>query len=421
MRVFLSLLFCAAAGLACAQPASLSPLTAEQAVTIAIQNNPRLAAAAREISAAQRGVRAARTLTNPEILFSPGITSVSGSDEELLIRQPLELNGTRAARAGAAEARLRQSRAEAVVELRNLIFATRAAYYELARAREQAALARDLLAFAQTADRLARRQVELGTRPAIEQTQTGIEALRAQQQVTTAEAQAVTAQAALNTQMGRPPQTAIGPLAPLPTTAEPLPAENAASQALAARAEIAAAEAARDALSQEARQLRAQGLPDLAPQFRAGSVVRRFEDYGVGLTLTIPLDYGGRRERLRQTEETARAQEDRIAATRNLILQEVEQARVQAHAAETVLRNYRQELLDQAKRLLDANRIGYEEGKTNLLALLEAQRTYRSVQSEAINAQVAYALARAELERATGAANAALLPSLAPTPTRRPK
>jgi len=420
LRVFLSLLFCAASGLASAQPPSLPPLTAEQAVTTAIQNNLRLSATVREIDAAQRGVRSARALTNPEFLFSPGVTSINGTDEELLMQQPLELNGTRAARTGAAEARLRQSRAEALVELRNLIFATRSAYYELARAREQAALARDLLAFAETADRLARRQVELGTRPAIEQTQTGIEALRAQQQVTIAEAQAVTAQAALNTQMGRPPQTAIGPLAPLPTPAEPLPAENAASQALAARAEIAAAEAVRDTLLQEARQLRAQGLPDLAPQFRAGGVVRRFEQYGVGLAITIPLDYGGRRERIRQMEETARAQEDRIAALRGQVLQEVEQALVQTRAAETVLRGYRQELLDQAKRLLDASRIGYEEGKTNLLALLEAQRTYRTVQSESIAAQVAYALARAELERATGAANAALLPSVAQTTRRRP-
>src|SRR5690242_20375922 len=102
-------------------------ITVEQAVTSAIQNNPRLSAAVREVSAGQRGVRAARTLTNPEFVFSPGLTSINGADEELFIQQPLELNGTRSARTGAAEARLRQSRAEALVELRNSVFATKLA------------------------------------------------------------------------------------------------------------------------------------------------------------------------------------------------------------------------------------------------------------------------------------------------------
>jgi cobalt-zinc-cadmium efflux system outer membrane protein len=363
-------------------------------------------------------VRSARALTNPEFIFSPGLTSINGADEELFIQQSLELNGTRAARTGVAEARLRQSRAEALVELRSVVFATKTAYFELVRTREQAALTRDLLNFAETADRLAQRQVELGTRPAIEQTQTGIEVLRARQQVTTAEAQAASTQAALNTQMGRPPQTVIGPLVPLSAAVEPFSEEEAGPKALTARTEIAAAEAIRDALLQEARQARAENRPDLAPQFRAASVVRRFEDYGIGLAITIPLDYGSRRERSRQSEEAARAQADRITATRNQVLQEVEQALVQLRAAETVLGNYQKGLLDQAKRLIDASRIGYEEGKTSVLALLEAQRTYRGVQSEYINAQVAYALARAELERAMGAVPATLLPVSAQAPRR---
>src|SRR4029079_13623044 len=136
-------------------------------------------------------------------------------------------------------------------------------------------------------------------------TQTGIEVARARQQVTQAESQVTTTQVALNTLMGRSHADPIVPLPSLTASARPesVPDERDAAvrQALAARAEIAAVEAARDAFQQEARLARAQGRPDLAPQFRAGSVTRGVEDAGIGIGITLPLfDYGSRRHRVRQ-------------------------------------------------------------------------------------------------------------------------
>jgi cobalt-zinc-cadmium efflux system outer membrane protein len=383
---------------------SSPPLTVDDAVALAIKQNPRLSAAARDIVAARAGARSARALTNPELTFVPGITGPGGSDQELLLSQPLELNGTRAARTGVASAQLRQTRAEATVELRSLVFDTKSAYYELVRAQELHTLALDVLKTAAEFDRITRRQVELGSRPGIDQTQTGIEATRARQQVTLAESQVTIAQAALNTLMGQPPAEPIGPLPPLTMTAETLDSEAALRQALSARAEITADEARRDALRQEARLARAQGRPDLAPQFRATSVTRGLHESGIGIGVTLPfLDYGGRRQRIRQAEAAARAQEDRIASTRARVRQEVEQALARLRAADEVARSYQQGVLDQARHLLEASRVGFQTGQTSIVAVLEAQRTYRSVVSDYTNALAAHALARAELERAVGA------------------
>jgi outer membrane protein TolC len=343
--------------------------------------------------------------------------------EALLLQQSLELNGTRAARTGVASAQTRAARAEAIVALRGLVFETKTAYYDLARAQELRSLALDLLKAAEELDRIARRQAEVGSRPGIDLTQTGIEVARARQQVTQAESQVTTAQAALNTLMGRSPAESIGPLPSLTVSAQPgaVPDESdtAVRQALAARAEIAAAEAARDALHQEARLARAQGRPDLAPQFRAGSVTRGIADAGFGIGITLPLfDYGSRRHHVRQAEEAARAQEDRITAMRNQVRQEVEQALARRRAAEAIIRDYQPGVLDQARRLLEASRTGFQAGATSVIALLEAQRTYRSVQTDYTNALAAYAQAQAELERATGSVPAALLP-VAGSQTRR--
>src|SRR5439155_18408140 len=107
----------------------------------------------------------------------------------------------------------------------------------------------------------------------------------------------------------------------------------------------------RDAFRQEARLARAQARPDLAPQFRATSLTRGFKESGVGVGVTLPLlDYGSRRHRIRQAEESARSQEDRIAATRNQVRQEVEQALARLRASGTVVRDYQAGVLDQARR-----------------------------------------------------------------------
>ena len=383
-----------------AQPPPM--LNVDEAVRQAIRNNPRLSASTRDVLAAQQGSRAARALANPQIVFAPALTGV-GSDTEALIQQPLELNGTRAARADAAQARLRATIADSTTALRDLVFDTKAVCYGLARARGQFALSQDLLRASQEFDSLTRQGVELGSRPAVEQIQSGIEVIRARQQVTLAQSQADRAQAALDTLMGRSPEIPVQALAPLPTVFTPVDHDASLRQALAARTDITSAEATAQALGQDARGIRAEGLPDLAPQYRATSVTRGFHDAGFGIGLTLPLlDYGSRRGRMRQAEEAARAQEDRATALRAQVRQEVEQAISQVQASDTVLADYPQGLLGQARGLLDASRLGYQEGKTSIVSLLEAQRTYRAVENESIDAQVNAVLARAELERAAG-------------------
>jgi outer membrane protein, heavy metal efflux system len=388
-------------------------LTVEEAVALAVRHNPRLLAAARDVLAARLGLRSARVLTNPSLLFVPSIIG-EGSDEELLLQQPLELNGTRSARTGVAQAQLRQTQAQAVVELRDLVFQTRNAYYELARAQELRGVAQDVMRTAEEFDRITRRLTEEGLRPGIDRVQTEIEVTRARQQVTQAESRVATATAALNTMMGRSAMEPVGDLPPLPATFTAVGAEGALQQALAARAEIEVNEALRQQFLQEARLARAQGRPDLVPQFRVGSVTDGFEDAGIGLGVSLPLlDYGSRRDRVQQAEESARAQAARTAATRNQVRQEVQQAIARVRAAEATIQGYQQGVLDQARRLLEATRTGFQAGLYSIVQVLEAQRTYRAVLSEYTNALADYAQARAELERATGAVPATLLPPAA--------
>lgn len=413
MRIITLLLILFAPNMVQAQ--TVPPLTAEDAVALVIKNNPRLSAVLRDANAARSGVRSARALVNPTFTLSPAVPNSNGSSDAVLFTQPLELNGTRSARTGIASAQLRATQAKALTELRELVFEVKTAYYEVIRERELLALAQGLLKMTEELDALTRRQVELGKRPGIDTAQTEIEVFRAQQQATQAEGRVKNTVIALNTLLNRKPDTPFGALSSLPP---PMP-ENPdrdflVRQALVARAEVALEDAVRDSFLQEARMARAEGRPDIAPMFRSNELVRAVtpQDYGFGITITLPLlDWGSRRNRIRQAEESANAQNDRLSAIRSQIRQEVERSLTRLRTADTLLKSYRQGVLERAKRLLEASRTGLQEGQLSILSVLEAQRTYRTVQIEYVNAQAEYAQAVVELERTLGTVPATLLPT----------
>ena len=384
--------------------AQAPPLTVDGAVTQAIKKNPRLSAARLDIAAARAGVDSARATANPEIVVTPPLTA-GGSDEEIFVRLPLEINGTRAARSALASANLKRTEALAVVELRDLVFKTKSAYFTLARARMQRDLATEAFKTAEEFDRLTRRQVELGRRPGIELAQTGIETAKAQQLLVAAEKDVVLAESALNTLMGLAANEPIGTVSLPPFEQETVDPEAARRQAQT-RAEITAEEAAAEGLRQVARLARAEGRPDVAPQLRMESFTRGPRDVGFGIGVTLPLfDFGSRRNRIRQADESARAQQERAKAARNDSRLDVEQALGKLRAAEKTVASYREGILDRARRLMEGQRTLFIEGagRANILTVLDAQRTFRSVQTDYNNALADYAQALAEIEWATAA------------------
>lgn len=369
-------------GAAPAEPPPV-PLTVEEAVAQALRSNPVPRAASREVAAAGAGVRSAQALTNPTLTVNPGVLGPAGSDEELSVVQPLEISGVRGARTGVARAELRAARSAAIVTTRDLVRDVKVTYYELARAQEVLELQRQSVGFAEEFERIARRQVELGARPGIDVTQLQVELTRTRQLQLQAETGVQLAVADLNTLMGRAPDTpvaAVSHLAYAPQSAEgALSTETALSQ----RAEVAAAQARLEVLQSQGRLIRAEGRPDLALSGRMESLTDHPRTGGIGLEITLPfLDYGSRRERLRQTERLADAQAARVESTRLEVQRDLATALIRLRAAEQLARRYQEGLLDQARRLAEAERTRFQTGAGSPLAVLEAQRTYRWVLSD---------------------------------------
>ena len=77
--------------------AQTAALSVDDAVALALRNNPLPQAAARQVGAARAGVSAARSLANPDVVVTPTVLGPMGADQAVSITQPLEVNGTRGA------------------------------------------------------------------------------------------------------------------------------------------------------------------------------------------------------------------------------------------------------------------------------------------------------------------------------------
>ncbi len=396
-----------------APPLSLLPLTAgvvplsltaDDAVVLAARRNLGLTAAVQEAFAAGSGVQSARALAPPSFTIGPAFQT-GGTTDGLLFLQPLELNGTRGARTGIARAQLRLAQAQALLGLQSLVYTTRLYFYALAQAQANLALQQSQLAFAQQFDRIARRQVKLGARPGIEAIQTAIQVARARQLVVQASGEEQAARAALNAYLGR------APLDPIDTSrawatlslSQPFPGIAAAQRnALDGRAEIAVARANRDVPLAQASLYRAQGRPDLSPSFRISQITPTYMDAGVGVVISVPIDYGTRRGLIRQQQQSAQAEDARLVGAQALVRLEAEQAVVRLSAGRAVLQEYDAGLVANAHAVLASALAGYKAGGTTIITVLDAQRTYRQILSDRLAAQAASAQAQAALDRAMG-------------------
>jgi outer membrane protein TolC len=365
-----------------------------QVLATVLARHPQVRALRLELESARRLERGANLPHAPIVLLSPELTT-GGVGEQFLLQQPLELNGARQARARIARAEYALVRAQAELELNDLLADALAAYHEYAYRAQIAAVAQEALQLAEQTREKIRLQVEVGALAGIDLIQADIERERVRQHAALRQAEAAAALERLRAALG-----GVSPdeVATADTRATPTPSLSPDTP-LAVRIEQARLQAAQA----QAQQIRVEGIPDLGVQVR----IERFRDArtrpAFGLSVSLPfLDYGARQQQLRAQQQRAEAQQQRLLAARvryegerAAAQQRYEQARARADA-------YQQRILPQAEQLVQATQTGLEVGQISILQLLEAQRTARQVREETLMAAMELKLAEIELRRLRG-------------------
>jgi outer membrane protein, heavy metal efflux system len=391
------------------------PLTVEEAVRIGVARNPQTSAGAAGVASAAANYKSLAAFPNPQlaITHAQGTSTAptlngAGADTFFDVGEVLDTSGQRHFQAGGAKAQLGVARYQLDETRLTLEQQIRDAYWSLAAARALTQYADESLQEARRVNALIKTQQAAGAAPQVDVIRSAIDVANAQQAYVTAQGAERTALAALNTLLVRPPTTpltlaadvAAGVNAAQPAPDIPdLPALTKA--ALADRALVKAAAEQVHVAEYAVKQARAVRVPDLAVDYERS--LQQSSDT-VLLSVRFPfLDFGSTRYSIKSADETRKQAIAQREQAEQQVIQQVAQAYLDATQAQTLLTSYSTDILNPSVKLRDMAQLGYKQGATGILPVIDAETTLRAARTGYINSILAVHKAQDEIVAAVGA------------------
>lgn len=376
-------------------------LSIEEAQALALERNEALSAARLGIAPARAGIDVARQRPNPDFSFEEARET---PHEAFSLAFPIETAGKRGSRIRAAEAGALAAEAELAQRVLEVRIETRRAFYALLAALRRVREGEAMHELAERVRGAAAERFEAGAAPRLEMLEAELAAVQAENEVLADRALTSTARSELNLLLALPPSNPTEVRGDLGDGE--LPSLDAASEsALASSAEIALLD--QRLLEQEARVAlaEAQRWPDPVLE---GTLTHRSPpefDYGWRglLTVNLPLFHHRAAEVRVEEGSLARLRAEREAAVSRLRAGIHSGIELATSRREQYLR-YRERILPRTDEVQAMAEDAYRSGQTGLPALIQALRAARELKLQAIEAGLAYQSARADLERALGAA-----------------
>jgi outer membrane protein TolC len=184
--------------------------------------------------------------------------------------------------------------------------------------------------------------------------------------------------------------------------------------ALVNRPDVVSAQATLEARQAQVQVLQRSRRPAIELQARRNAFFGESGSTAIRAVVTLPLfDFGAIKRERRALEAEVGAQQATIDLLRSQVATQVEQALIRLEQQQQTVSRYRAGIVPQTLDLLRKTQIGYAQGASTYLEVLEAQRTLRQVQTEYLQALVGTRTQEAALEGALGSApTAELLGSL---------
>ncbi|CAN7399495.1 TolC family protein [Acidovorax delafieldii] len=385
-----------------AAAATAEPLSLAKAIELALEGNPEVAAAKRQLEATEGQVLQGRSRPNPELAYSLEDARSKTRTQSWQLNLPLELGGKRAARTKAAEKSREQAQAQ-LAELQATVRANvAAAYFDVLTAQERLVLARDSAALAKSSTDTVSKRVAAGKVSPVEESKARVAEAGVRVELAQAASEQRNALSRLFALLGRidAPYTVLEGkaenLPSVPSLVDLQPLIASSPGVVLARIEVDRRKALTD-LEQSKR------VPDVTVSVgmqRSNETQRNVLLFGVSVPLPVfDRNQGNLLEALK-LEDKAR---DELQAATVRLHSEVAQARERLSTITAEVQSLQQEVLPGAKSAYDAATIGFENGKFNFLEVLDAQRTYFTAKSQYLKALGEAHRAAADIDRLLGA------------------
>lgn len=376
-------------------------LTVEEAVAIAVANNPRLQVTLAELGIARADLIEASTITNPVLELELRVPGEPYRPYELRLAQSLieliQLPRRRAiGRAAFDAAQMRVSS-----DVLRFAAGVRAAYFDLLAATQHVAQGRTIAEAAQAAAEVAIRQHDAGniTDLDLENEQARYE--QAKLDLARAERQLLVAREVLTRGLGlRDPALEWRVPAGFPdlpaTEHDQLQLEQIAAQE---RLDLAIARREVEIAQRSVPIARLAALGEVTADVHYEREPSGERTVGPGIELPIPIFNTGRAARTRAEAEFLRARHT-LAALEAEASSQLRAARATLAEARARVEYYRDVVLPRRRRIVELTKLEHNAMLAGVFQLLEARQSEVRAQSEFIDAQREYWSARTDLDRA---------------------
>lgn len=383
---------------------SAPALTLPQVLGLLETHNPALASAQARQQSAQAALITAKAYPNPELELGGGAASgigegaLSGSNEQVYIAQALDLPFIREARRKVAEAGITSADEASRHVWLSVRGQVKLAFYEILRRQAELRISRDneqLLT--QIRDKI-KLKAEVGEAPRYEQVKSDAEALNALKLRESAEIRVNDAKSALRAMFGPaiPHQyEAEGDLPAPPSNIPPL--EQLREEVLGKQPLLQQYRAEID--KAQAKVKFEQDLRYPQPTLKAGAERDPgLEQWRVNLVVPLPI-WNQRQGPIGEAEADLRLAEASASQQELSVIRELENAYNRYHIANRQVETFDAGLLKQAEAALKVSEAAYRLGERGIIDYLDAQRTYRSVRNDYINARFDRQAALIDIER----------------------
>jgi cobalt-zinc-cadmium efflux system outer membrane protein len=389
------------------------PLTLGDVERIAEARSPEIAVAARRVAIAQAHVPVAGALDDPTAMYRGwGIPlrqpwNLNDAQNMFSISQTFPGSGKRALRASVAESDVDVAKAQLDEVRLEIRVRVHKAFDDLLLADNEMRIHDQHVGIARQAIEAARIQYAVGKVPQqdILKAQVALTALA--EHMIRFDHDADLARARLDTLLGRDPDTPLCVTGEFPVMDALPEARTLYAMALQTRPDLIAAEQAAVRSHKEQTLAKKAYTPDFAVSagymlMPSGSQMRN--DYMVEGSINLPW-LNRRKHDAEIAEATARSTEEdaELTAQRNAAFGQIQDALVEATAAQKLARMYHEQLRPQAEATLQSSVIAYENNKAGFLDLLDSQMTVINVDIAWLDAVANFDARLADLELATGA------------------
>ncbi|HWD42074.1 MAG TPA: TolC family protein [Fimbriimonas sp.] len=392
--------------------AQVPSLGVDDAVKIGLKKNPQVAAGRAGVASALATYRSAAalppiTLSGTHVQGTSTAPTLNGTNNDTFIDlgETFDLSGQKRYQAAGANATYKATKYTFDETLLTLEQQIRDAYWSLAAAQAQTKIADVSLKEAQKVYDLTVQQQTAGAAPRGDVVRSSIDVANAKQALLTAQGAERTALFTFNNLLARDPSTPTI-LADDLTTEDTPPdfqvpdLKELSTEATKSRALVLSAEESRNAANYALRQAESSRFPDLGIDYQRST--QQSVDT-ILFTASIPLvDFGSVSQSIKAARESRKQAEAQLAQTRQQVQQQVAQAHADLELALKSAADYKKEILDPSTTLLDMAQLGYKQGATGILPVMDAESTIRSARVGYINSLLAAYKAQDEILAATG-------------------